>query len=286
MIANYYKPGPGTSSSVKSRIADPSTRDGDADAGQWWVSDNYVVGSPDVTADNWKGVTRTTPAFRLDKPWPAMEIRQQTAEEAYISVLGHAGCSFPNRDSIDIRIIEEVRNGTSTYGNNGLIIHPNDVGGWPTLVSKPAPDDSDHDGMPDSWETANGLNSNDPEDRNGIGERGYTNLEIYLNSLVGHLATSIHEFGGFVPAEFMLEQNYPNPFNPKSIITYKLPAPSFVNLSIYNLLGQKVNTLISERQPAGRYLVEWNATGFASGIYHYFLEAGEFRSVNKMVLVR
>jgi hypothetical protein len=64
-----------------------------------------------------------------------------------------------------------------------IIKSQEEVGGWPELKSLPAPTDTDRDGMPDSWETANGLNPNNPEDRNGIGEGGYTRLEQYLNEL-------------------------------------------------------------------------------------------------------
>ena len=73
---------------------------------------------------------------------------------------------------------------------------------------------------------------------------------------------------------FRLSQNYPNPFNPKTIINYELPARSEgglmmndVELSVYNLLGQKVATLVSERQEAGYHQVEWDGSGFASGVY-------------------
>ena len=58
------------------------------------------------------------------------------------------------------------------------------MGGWPELKSIPAPVDTDHDGMPDRWEDNNGLNKNDPEDRNNVGSDGYTMLEKYLNSLI------------------------------------------------------------------------------------------------------
>ena len=89
-----------------------------------------------------------------------------------------------------------------------------------------------------------------------------------------------------LPYNFILEQNRPNPFNPTTVIGYQLSALNNVQLSIYNLLGQRVVTLVNERQPAGIYTVEWNATGFASGVYYYSFEVGEFRSVRKMVLVR
>jgi hypothetical protein len=183
MIANYYKPGPATESKVKSRITAPSSRDGDADAGKWWVSDNFVEGSPTVTANNLLGVTKTSSAYRLNEPWPAMEIDQQTAEEAFQSVLDHAGCSLPTRDRVDADIIDDVLHGTAKYGNKGIIDSPSDVGGWPELKSVPAPIDNDHDGMPDSWETKNNLNPKDAGDRNKVGVDGYTMLEKYLNSV-------------------------------------------------------------------------------------------------------
>jgi flagellar hook assembly protein FlgD len=80
--------------------------------------------------------------------------------------------------------------------------------------------------------------------------------------------------------------NYPNPFNPNTVINYELPTTNIVELSIYNLLGQKVATLVSERKAAGDHQVEWDATGFSSGIYYYQIRAGEFQAVRKMILLR
>ena len=202
-MANYYKAGPATKpGKVSHRIASPSTRKGAADYGKWYVADSVVEGNATVTADNWNGGVQPqggssdTAGLKLDQPWPSMAINQQIAEEAYYSVLENVGATLPKRDTIDARIIDEVRNGYATYEGStykqdnpvpdkskicGIIDTQNDVGGWPLLKSSPAPLDSDHDGMPDSWESTNGLNLNDLEDRNGIGEGGYTNLEIYLN---------------------------------------------------------------------------------------------------------
>ena len=186
LMANYYKPGPATRDGVKSRLANPSTRNGAADAGQWWVAGNIVDGSPEVTADNWKGVSPSGPEFRLAAPWPAMPIHQQPAEEAYASVLEHVGASLPKRDSVDARIIDEVRNGTATFGKNGIIASQEEVGGWPELTSASAPTDTDHDGMPDAWETKQGLDPKDPDDRNQVTPDGYTMLEKYLNGIAGN----------------------------------------------------------------------------------------------------
>jgi len=92
------------------------------------------------------------------------------------------------------------------------------------------------------------------------------------------------------PMVFNLSQNYPNPFNPTTAISYKLWANSIVDLSIYNILGQQVATLVSKKQPAGTYKVEWNASGFASGVYIYQLKANSQKQktvfIKKMVLLK
>lgn len=77
------------------------------------------------------------------------------------------------------------------------------------------------------------------------------------------------------PQNFVLSQNYPNPFNPLTTIDYQLPITSEVEISVFNLLGQKIITLVSEKQPPGTYTIEWNAKDLPSGIYPVRLEAGD-----------
>ena len=89
-----------------------------------------------------------------------------------------------------------------------------------------------------------------------------------------------------IPRQFSIRQNYPNPFNPTTKINYEIPITSYVNLSVYNLVGQKVATLVDERQQAGYHQVEWYASGFASGVYYYKIEAGEFQDIKKMILIK
>jgi hypothetical protein len=88
------------------------------------------------------------------------------------------------------------------------------------------------------------------------------------------------------PEKFILEQNYPNPFNPSTKINYELLTRNYVELNIYNLLGEKVKTLVSEIQNSGYHQIEWDATGFSSGVYFYYLRAGEANEVRKMVYLK
>jgi hypothetical protein len=89
-----------------------------------------------------------------------------------------------------------------------------------------------------------------------------------------------------LPKEFALYQNYPNPFNPTTKIKYDLPNDSRVTISIYNLIGQEVATLVDENQEAGFKSVEWNAGSLPSGMYVYRLTANTFSDVKKMLLLK
>ncbi len=94
-----------------------------------------------------------------------------------------------------------------------------------------------------------------------------------------------------VPQEFSLWQNYPNPFNPETEISYALPTACHVKLSIYNLLGQRVRTLVNEHQAAGHKTVHWDGTDekgnkVASGVYFYKIHGGEFTDAKKMILMK
>jgi hypothetical protein len=88
------------------------------------------------------------------------------------------------------------------------------------------------------------------------------------------------------PDKYELNQNYPNPFNPKTIINYELPVTSHVELSVYNVIGEKMVTLVSERQEAGQHQVEWNPENIPGGVYFYRISAGAFQDVRKMVLLK
>ena len=95
-----------------------------------------------------------------------------------------------------------------------------------------------------------------------------------------------------LPKEYNLDQNYPNPFNPSTVISYQLPAAGRVVLKVYNVLGSEVATLVNDFQPAGKHLVTFYSQQssdnyrLASGIYIYRLQAGNFTSVKKMILMK
>jgi hypothetical protein len=157
----------------------------------WWIAGNLVVGSPEITADNWRGVHPSgdlaTGEVRASKPFDVAPVTTQPPGEALELVLKQTGAILPHRDPLDARIVEETRTGTARFGGaygdgKGIIDSPETVGGWPELKSLPAPKDSDGDGMPDEWEKKYGFDPNDPAD--GAKDKdvdGYTNLEEYLN---------------------------------------------------------------------------------------------------------
>ena len=191
MIENYYKPGPATSSSHAAVILEPYKP-----LGKFYLKDNVDAGVDKVTENNWKGVeidSEDLSKIKLDQPVVVSpHVQPEPAREAYQHVLEQAGASKV-RDAVDQRIIEEIRDGTSHFGDHGIIDSQKDVGGWPELKSLPAPADSDHDGMPDEWETQHQLDPHNPEDRNKNNTAPpYTNLEAYherINSFRIHCQT-------------------------------------------------------------------------------------------------
>ncbi len=106
----------------------------------------------------------------------------------------------------------------------------------------------------------------------------------YVQLIKESAATSVEN--GELPLSFALMQNYPNPFNPTTTINFTLANTSNVKLIVYNILGQKIATLIDTRLVAGAHTVLFDASKYSSGVYIYRLEAGDFRSSKKMVLIK
>jgi len=182
VVNNYYKPGPSTKSSRKARILDPSVP-----YGKFFVAGNVLEGFENITRNNKLGITNSAADSALvSKSFEVELINEHSARQAFELVLLGAGASLV-RDAVDRRIVEEVKNGTASFGKNkdGIIDSQNDVGGWPELKTVPALTDSDNDGMPDDWEQKNRLNPNDASDAARYTlSKTYTNIEVYINGLV------------------------------------------------------------------------------------------------------
>jgi carboxypeptidase T len=103
----------------------------------------------------------------------------------------------------------------------------------------------------------------------------------YTGGIVGISGNILNE-----PYSYSLGQNYPNPFNPVTKINYTIASDEFVKISVYNVLGELVSVLVNTKQEAGTHAIEFDGTNLASGLYLYKIEAGDFRDVKKMVLVR
>lgn len=201
----YYKPGPASKNRERIMAIDKNTDSSAPIYNQWgkfYVAGNIVEGSPRATQDNWTyGVwNQFSSKYGAIPEVEKMGLRRLTehpingnvfthsADTAYAKVLELGGASLV-RDALDLRIVQETRQGTFTFNGSkgstkGIIDSQEDVGGWPELKSLPAPADTSGDGMPDAWKITHGLNPA-KDDANGHDlSTAYDNVEVYLNSLV------------------------------------------------------------------------------------------------------
>jgi pectate lyase len=180
-VGNYFAPGPDSRTSIK-EIRFEEIRD--AGRISLYVRDNHGWSSdasdPFAVVDPGSYVRRDAPA----SPAPPVPVSVHDATQARVLVLQSAGASLPVRDAVDIRLIGDFHAGTASVpGTRGV------NAAFPHLASGRAPSDTDHDGMPDTWETMHGLNPADAAD--GAADQdgdGYTNLEEYLSLLAGDVA--------------------------------------------------------------------------------------------------
>ncbi|HEX4343251.1 MAG TPA: polysaccharide lyase [Verrucomicrobiae bacterium] len=219
---NYLKPGPATPTNepVAYRLLKPeSERNKNVvdNFGKAYVAGNIVEGNKKVTKDNWDGGVQPEVRsnsldvvllqIRTNAPYAHAPLPIQSAKAAYKYDLANAGATLPHRDPIDLRIIKTVRTGkvSAHAGTNdtlafshvgyqehtmnaltalvqkGIITNPAQVGGYPEYKGTPYKD-SDGDGMPDDWEIAHGLNTNDPSDAlTDLNGDGYSNIEEFIN---------------------------------------------------------------------------------------------------------
>ncbi len=217
IINNYFKPGPATpkDNNVGHRILKPESGRSKLNHhvyGRCYVNGNIMEGYPEVTKDNWNGGVQVeelpnagenTPYMKWNTPLPMPQFTIISAEAAKTFVLANAGATLPKRDAVDTRIVKQVTTGKIDFDPNvplpatqfkhrrmpidsykvGIITDPVQVGGYPVYAGTPYKD-SDNDGMPDAYEIKNGLNPKDASDAAKITKSGYSNIEVYLNSLV------------------------------------------------------------------------------------------------------
>ncbi|MDE5586702.1 MAG: thrombospondin type 3 repeat-containing protein, partial [Muribaculaceae bacterium] len=184
----------------------------------YYIEGNINSKYADVSADNWtiglfnqvdKGTkvdyhNATEEELHAFVPMEFAAVTTHSAEDAYERVLKYAGASL-SRDEYDEMMVADTRDGAASCIVNGIgkglinsqddITYADGSTGFPKLTSLEAKADSDGDGMPDEWETVQGLNPNDPEDGPATAENGYTNLENYLNGLVAHIVEGGNEGG-------------------------------------------------------------------------------------------
>ena len=114
-----------------------------------------------------------------------------------------------------------------------------------------------------------------------------TSTDLYIAKLNMNNISDVEDYTNeLLLNKFELSQNYPNPFNPATKIKYQIPELSFINIKVYDVLGNEVATLVKDEKPAGEYEVEFKGDGLTSGIYFYQLKAGKFIQTKKMLLIK
>ncbi len=284
MVNNYYKAGPATSN--KTRVTQitksDSSNGGDNPfpnyTSRYYINGNYVTAAG-ASAENydWKGVVYDSGIptvngvrcvndsknyygegagnipIKLEEPIDAGEVTTHSATVAYEKVVAYAGASY-RRDAVDARYAEEAKNGTATYTGSvtkkkGIIDSQSDVGGWPVLASETKPTDTDKDGMPDDWETANGLNPslNDANTYIVDSEKLYTNLEVYMNSLVQEImiagnADAITAVEEYYPAYHKADGTFVPAIGGKTESVSEILVGNVVDTRYFDLTGMQVKS--------------------------------------------
>ncbi len=281
IVNNYYKPGPGTKSSVSGRIFQPYADGGSNSqpAGVWgtfFVSGNYIHNNASVTNNNWLGIhpnpsTKSKDELKSLTEFQVPFVTTHTAEEAFNLVLAHAGASF-KRDNTDARIVNEAQNrlpsvNRASNGTTmiGIIDSQTDVGGWDHYNFEPnsIPADTDRDGMPDPWEVANNLNPNEASDRNNKNEAGYTQIELFLNSLLDSgPSTSNQQLDAR-----KIAKAYPNPCSGFVRIQFYLSSEQNAQITLTDISGKKVQPELKRKFYNGFNELHFDMNNFMPGIY-------------------
>lgn len=282
---NYYKKGFATPTGDKSKriiyLYDKYEANfPKKETGKVYAEDNYIFENSTVTANNWDGgiQIKSYPLNLLDnfkqnnyspEIIPFLPATIETAEEAFENVLKNAGANLPKRDAIDVRILDETKNGTATGTGKGIIDDPEAVGGWANLTCENTPKlDTDNDGMPDEWEIEKGLDPYNPDDRNNTTPNGYTWLEEYLNTITD-TSTNLKAS----PIKGL--KIYPNPVKN----TLRVDAEEDLKaIRLYNINGILIDAIEINNQSASI-----NTESLPKGFYTIIIETNDKKSVEKII---
>ena len=242
--------------------------------GDWWNQDalQFFIGLYD-----WRGPKHST-ISRGDEPDYILYANESTLQ---LDISNGGSLAAPGSDDYyfegfnpDYATEGRISLDTLAAANNDERFHP--VNGMRIPL-----DIYFHDQDNGSWEGNVGFSHLATDQQwNNPGEWAFT----WIGD--ASVVSGVDDEHGLVADEFVLYPNYPNPFNPETNIRFSLPEDQIVNLNIYNMTGQLVESLLNERRSAGIHSVHWNASGVASGVYLYQLQVGGRSITQKMILMK
>ena len=310
MVNNYYKSGPAASTTKLTQVTVGAEGNSEGYPKYWGMTSRYFLdgNTIDGHAASWNEVTYDDGTLtrdgdhyskdpnhynganvdyltygstdyvriRLDEPAPKGEVTTHDAANAYEQVLAYAGASL-NRDDVDLRYVNETRNGTATYkgsvtGKSGRIDLVSDVKGYTEANfgtgSRPTGFDTDKDGIPDDWETANGLNPNLASDARATTldpAEYYTNIEVYCNSLVQHIMINENKKTDDAVADY-----FPPFYNEDDILVNAVNPPSIeesqdVNVTLSAATNNGDNSSSSYGFNGGYTITNTKSKSYATG---------------------
>lgn len=249
---------------------------------------------PQVMFDNWDNINADTSITHGDPLRPpdwmnGAAIQGDTVNAPGMNIINDR-TTWPNvniadNDSVDpgfdAVLVEEAGSKMAEFVETFWI---NQSGSGYRPYVNPLSNPPTWDNVPSNWQEISGYpvpeNLKYTADLNGDDGLPLGDLNWFKGTV------GVKEISNSVPEKFDLSQNYPNPFNPATEIQYSIPKSGFVTLKVYNLLGQEVATLVNQEQNPGSYIVDFDASKLASGVYMYSIKSGNFSLTKKMVLMK
>ena len=253
---------------------------GDACVKCHMYSGNAVTGS---TVNTWGGHSFSMYSSKLDENGEL--VRDQDNMEACAQCHGNTfGTSFKD--------VKFFMNGTGDFDGNGVAEGlQTEVQGMITKIKDKVAEIEGSSTPSSSWSKESLSAYWNAQTAQEDKSMGIHNPKYIVTALLGAMksigiVTAVETDEQQIPSTYTLFQNYPNPFNPTTNIRFAIPKSSNVKITVYDAIGKEVTTLVNNELNAGTHTISWNASGLASGIYLYRIEAGNFVQVNKMLLLK